>query len=113
VKEMPQPGPIPSVHNVFTIRCFMIHGYNEMTPAPRATTLVKPTCFRLFGRHVEKFCMEVCPIKAIYAGWDLEILECGLVHPPIEDEEHSLLTSHSDDSGTVVADDTATTVSMW
>jgi len=57
--------------------------------------------------------MEVCPIKAIYAGWDLEILECGLVHPPIEDEEHSLLTSHSDDSGTVVADDTATTVSMW
>jgi hypothetical protein len=51
--------------------------------------------------------------KPDYAGWDLEVLlECGIVHPPIEDADYGPIISNSD-SETVVADNTPAAISMW
>ena len=50
--------------------------------------------------------------KKDYAGWNLEALECGLVHPPINDADSGLRTSSSDDE-IIVVDDAPVAVSMW
>ena len=50
--------------------------------------------------------------KKDYAGWNLEALECGLVHPPINDADAGLRTSSLDDE-IVVINDAPVTVSMW
>ena len=53
-------------------------------------------------------------MKGDYAGWTLEAIECGLVHPPIGDME-SDSQKEGMDSGSDKMEDGSTppTISMW
>ena len=51
-------------------------------------------------------------MKGDYAGWSLEALECGLVHPPIGDME-SDLHKEGMELESVSRDTTPPAISMW